>query len=44
MPQAEEKISLSWHLTEKEKRYVVNEIHNKYNTQSLENLKELLKK
>lgn len=42
MPQKEEKISLSWHLTEKEKKYVIQEGTNKYNSQSIENLKELL--
>ncbi len=42
MPQKEERISLSWHLTEKEKRYVINEIHNAANEQALTNLKGLL--
>lgn len=42
MPQREERISLSWHLTEKEKLYIVNESDNGENIKSLEKLKELL--
>jgi hypothetical protein len=42
MPQREERISLSWHLTEREKRYVVDESENRDNKTSLLKLKSFL--
>jgi hypothetical protein len=42
MSQKEEKISLSWHLTEKEKRYVINEGNNINNINAYQKIKHLL--
>ncbi|MFI5219775.1 MAG: patatin-like phospholipase family protein [Bacteroidia bacterium] len=42
MPETEEKISLSWHLTEKEKNFIKNAVTNSENKKSLEKIKQLL--
>lgn len=43
MPETEEKISLSWHLTEKEKNFIKNAVTNPENTASLKKLEQLIK-
>lgn len=43
MPQREERISLSWHLTEKEKKYILDESDNEENKKTLKTLQVLLK-
>jgi hypothetical protein len=42
LPQMEEKIALSWHLTEKEKQFLRGAIHTEENKKSLEKIGKLL--
>jgi hypothetical protein len=43
MPETQEHVSLSWHLTEKEKKLLKSASENKENKQALEELKSVLK-
>ena len=42
MPETKERVSLNWHLTEKEKFLLLNGIYSKQNKEALERLKAIL--
>lgn len=42
LPQMDEKIALSWHLTEREKQFLINAVYTEENRKSLEKLDQLL--